>query len=1219
MPLSTYEYALFASHVYNYPRAGETNESSNNNIHLPDGWTEITFEALSTAFWGEGSSTDIPFFNQWGDGFYAKAYEKDNEIVIAFRGTDDLEDWTTSNIASFLGEASEQYLHAFAFVKAVQAYAGAAKSIVGYTGHSLGGGLATEMAVYFGEDAKIFAPRLSNDSALDGAAGKEYEVLSDDLTAYEKADIAKGSESKLLEIFDGEITISPFNAGDYIFDIPSVSPTAATVNAYTIQEEILNYLGIGQDRGAKTLYSVGDIHIDYDIPWWFFLAPELAILDNVTEEAIALHSINLHALMVALDELGGNATALPNASQQFPTLIPAFFDPDVIGTVDPSEGQTFLTELLNLITDAATRADTLQALINDFQKLIDLKEANYSFFADNEEAIINLFVGQVAYSVMNDLFPIGLASTPPSFFSDQPGSVFLDISRTQAGMNGEDAEFFVDYINDFLMAEFNRDEGEVITPKQYVIRADFENVKGVSIDHVQNLFLSNKSAVIIGTDGGAEQAGAGNILIGGNQDDVIFGDWLSSGIAGDGDIIHGEGGNDILSGQYGEDEIHGGAGSDTITGGLGKDTLKGDDGSDILMWDIGEDEMDGGDDTDSIDFGLSPMGIFLDLSTGEFTITVNDEEETDTLISIEGIRGTDQKDIFIGDENANIIEGRDGDDIIIGETDIIIEDADSTIEDLGIDTLIGGDGDDQLVGGSLNVEIPESAMFMYYEVPGAAVIDDKEEDVFIGGEGADSFYVGDKDIIKDPDDTDRVFFEGTQLTGATQDEFGNFVDEYGNTYSESDGTLTITTSDDSVIVIENYGFAGINNANAGITLIPYEKDPNEDENASPLVLDLNGDGILTSSQQSSGVFFDIDNDGFAERSGWISAGDGFLVYDANNDGLINNQSELFGNGFVADPVSLQRIEIENGFDSLARFDINSDGVFDNRDAEWSNVQVWQDFNGNGRTEDGELLSLDSLDITSISLNYNEGDVDQNGNEIREVSTFEYGDGTQGQIADVWFRYDPKDTQEIDTSDVIENPDLDLLPFIKGFGETSNLYVAMARDPLLQEMVTKFVEDIDSDLSQGLTNLFSETEAILFRWYGVDDIEGDSRGPNINGQQLSALDAYRGYDFFQKTAGLNPRPEAAADLQESWREHAQKQAFSLFLQTEAGQAMLPNFEVVSYGIRQTGNFDYDEFLSQATSAVPTDSIEALSFWKTIAVLSNAIAVSTTTEFFFYYNI
>jgi hypothetical protein len=63
---------------------------------------------------------------------------------------------------------------------------------------------------------------------------------------------------------------------------------------------------------------------------------------------------------------------------------------------------------------------------------------------------------------------------------------------------------------------------------------------------------------------------------------------------------------------------------------------------------------------------------------------------------------------------------------------------------------------------------------------------------------------------------------------------------------------------------------------------------------SPIVLDLNGDGIHTTALGATQGMFDLLNNGSPIASGWISAGDAFLAVDLNGNGMIDNRSELFG-------------------------------------------------------------------------------------------------------------------------------------------------------------------------------------------------------------------------------------------------------------------------------------------------------------------------------------
>lgn len=115
-------------------------------------------------------------------------------------------------------------------------------------------------------------------------------------------------------------------------------------------------------------------------------------------------------------------------------------------------------------------------------------------------------------------------------------------------------------------------------------------------------------------------------------------------------------------------------------------------------------------------------------------------------------------------------------------------------------------------------------------------------------------------------------------------------------------------------------------------------------------LDLNGDGIQTVSEQSSGVVFDVDGTGFAKQTAWVGKQDGMLVLDRNFNGVIDSGSELFGNTQVT--LGAQ------GLKGLAWVDANVDGNIDSQDAVYSQLRVWQDGNGNGLV--GKLYDKDNL-------------------------------------------------------------------------------------------------------------------------------------------------------------------------------------------------------------------------------------------------------------------
>ena len=153
---------------------------------------------------------------------------------------------------------------------------------------------------------------------------------------------------------------------------------------------------------------------------------------------------------------------------------------------------------------------------------------------------------------------------------------------------------------------------------------------------------------------------------------------------------------------------------------------------------------------------------------------------------------------------------------------------------------------------------------------------------------------------------------------------------------------------------------------------------------SPLVLDLTGDGIQTlSPDQASGLLFDLNADGSTESSGWISPSDAFLALDRDGDGLITSGSELFGN---ATPLT-SGSTAANGFTALAQLDGNTDGTLDALDAAYSSLLLWQDRNTDGLSQADELTGLSTAGIQSINLSYTTGSTLNNGNLIRETSSF----------------------------------------------------------------------------------------------------------------------------------------------------------------------------------------------------------------------------------------
>jgi len=167
---------------------------------------------------------------------------------------------------------------------------------------------------------------------------------------------------------------------------------------------------------------------------------------------------------------------------------------------------------------------------------------------------------------------------------------------------------------------------------------------------------------------------------------------------------------------------------------------------------------------------------------------------------------------------------------------------------------------------------------------------------------------------------------------------------------------------------------------------------------TPIVIDLNGDGIQTTGRESSAGTFDLLGSGDAVRSGWISAEDGFLALDANGNGRIDDISELFGG-----------ITRGDGFVSLAALDSNGDGLVDALDERFGELLVWQDANGDHQSQETELHGLQSLGIESLETGYRStATLDAFGNLLGETGTARMRDGTLVQMSDVYFAVDGSD-------------------------------------------------------------------------------------------------------------------------------------------------------------------------------------------------------------------
>ncbi len=194
--------------------------------------------------------------------------------------------------------------------------------------------------------------------------------------------------------------------------------------------------------------------------------------------------------------------------------------------------------------------------------------------------------------------------------------------------------------------------------------------------------------------------------------------------------------------------------------------------------------------------------------------------------------------------------------------------------------------------------------------------------------------------------------ETEQINYPTQEDALEWGYEYNKKEIETESQQSYFTSEGKIVTKDgkeiNFQlelFSNYEYSQETETHIEAGSPPKKD----PLVLNFNGNAAELSSMKFN---FDIDSDGSTDSISMLESGSGFLVLDKNNDGLVNNGSELFGPS------------TGNGFQELAEYDDDGNGWIDESDQVFQNLSVWEK-NTNGNDA---LKSLLQKNVGAIYLN-----------------------------------------------------------------------------------------------------------------------------------------------------------------------------------------------------------------------------------------------------------
>ena len=407
--------------------------------------------------------------------------------------------------------------------------------------------------------------------------------------------------------------------------------------------------------------------------------------------------------------------------------------------------------------------------------------------------------------------------------------------------------------------------------------------------------------------------------------------------------IDGGAGNDTITGPAAAATVAGGAGDDTITGGAGNDTFQ------VTGTGDGFDAITGGAGTDTIQavadntiIGLRSLATVEAISAGTFAnVSILGSAAADTLsFATTTLTGIVR------------IDGGAGNDIITGG--------------IGNDTLIGGAGSDTLNGGAGIDTVDYSYLTTGFTLSLASIaaqtlatgdadtlsnfenvtggtgndvlIGTTADNVLNGGAGNDTLTGGlGNDTLTGGLGTDTAVFAGVSTTYSVSTLNGVVrVVDNAPTVDGNDGT-------DIISGIEQLLFK--NSVTVGVT--------------SPIILDLDGNGVTTVAAADSKALYDLDGDGLADDTSWIGNTEGFLFLDRDGNGTVSNAKEF---SFIDDVPGAT-----SDLAGLKAFDSNKDGRLSSADARFAEFRVWRDADGDGAVDTGEVLSLASAGVASINL------------------------------------------------------------------------------------------------------------------------------------------------------------------------------------------------------------------------------------------------------------
>ena len=155
----------------------------------------------------------------------------------------------------------------------------------------------------------------------------------------------------------------------------------------------------------------------------------------------------------------------------------------------------------------------------------------------------------------------------------------------------------------------------------------------------------------------------------------------------------------------------------------------------------------------------------------------------------------------------------------------------------------------------------------------------------------------------------------------------------------------------------------------------------------PLVLNFGGQAAELTDTRFD---FDLDSDGTDESVSFLASNSGFLAFDRNQDGVINDGSELFGPS------------TGDGFAELARYDQDGNRFIDEGDDIYQKLSIYnKDAQGNDVLESLKDRNVGAIYLDSVSTEFRlEDENHEQKGQVRSSGVYLSEDATVGTVQQV---------------------------------------------------------------------------------------------------------------------------------------------------------------------------------------------------------------------------